>query len=933
MSRISEASKLFFGIQEATKAYMGTNLVWELVTTEVPYTYNATAIQNNAGFLLTSAVTKTQLTASLNSQPRVGNLIIVSVNIDKSSGAINTPAGWTKTAEYVSTSTSLVMFHKVVTSASADQSVTISWATARAAAWAIQEYDCASAVFEGAVVTAINETARTATTLTYTAIAKNSLAVLSWGVDSASFALIGSSTEPVNGGTGWIRNARNIGLADSSSSQDNGGASVVVDAKVVNEGVSETVTLNHPSVSDQTAMIIARFTATGTSVAPVDPPVEEPPATPVATVQGVEVGGVTSDSAVISYDLSSSVDSRLLISSQEDFSSNLIYSDTQAASTSVKTQVSGLQPAQQYYWRVEAGGQVLTQTTGKFRTTPVIGQAGNFEIVVASCGGQNTSPYISASMSNAPTYEAMAKLNPLFFLNMGDEHYRDYAGTDVNVRLTNRKQSRNIARRRLLNLNCWQIFNHDDHDGCGNNWGGAHVGVPTMLQAYSATFPHYPLVSGTMAQTTDVGRVKFIVLDPRSKRVTGTILGTEQREWAVNLLATTEARVVVISTSIPWIGAGTTGSDYEDNWQAFPADRQIIAQAITAYETRTQGRVILVAGDAHMIAMDDGTNSQYDPAKTGNGPPVYQFAPMDCSSSSKGGPYNLGIYNNHRYQFGRMVFTDDGEVVTVTSEGHRVDVSNPAFPTTVVVSHTVTVPAYVEPVEEPPVEEPEPTGLYDQANLYDQWKASDASSAGEGGLVTTWTGRVNGIQATQATDSRKPRYYGGVGGLPGLLFSGSLLNTPKLASPAKMTIYAKVYHATAPTGTQTVASQDEGGNARSWHFGVNATSKARIVHFNDGVGGISHTLAGTLPTSTWQILQAARNVDPATRAGTFVVSNNADNSTDLAISTTLLDSLYVSIGGRGGYSELMNGYITELRIYTAYHDAATRALVRAEMNA
>lgn len=755
MPRLSDAKSLHLGSQNVSAAYKGSLKVWEPPVQEsTPRPFSSTAVRSSGGFLLTSATNKNQLTATLGGSPLVGHLLVVTANIDKTAGTISTPTGWTKTAEYASPSTTQVMFHKVVTSPANDSSVTISWATARPAAWAMAEYDCFDAVFEGAAIKSSDDVTRSSTSVLYPSLSKQTLGLATWGVDSATDAFR-TSLEPINSGTGWVRTSRFVGIAQSTNSSDNGGASVVVDAKVIPSGESATITFDHPSVNDQTAMIIARF-STSATVSGGTTPVEEDG----VSVTGVEVGAVTSSSAVMAYDLQTASTSRAVVSTTSDFSSGLVYGEVQPSATTVKCPVSGLQPNQQYYWRVEAGGNLLNATQGAFRTPPVVGTPASFEIVVASCSGQNTSPYISGKMSNSPSYDAMRSFNPLFFLNMGDEHYLDYAGTDVSVRILNRKNSRSIERRRNLNLKCWQIFNHDDHDGCGNNWGGDHVGVPTMLEAYSQTFPHYPLVSGTMAQTTDVGRVKFIVLDPRSKRTASSILGATQLAWLQDHLSTTTARVVVISTSLPWIGSGTTGSDYADNWQAFPSERELVAKAITAYEARTQGRVILVAGDAHMIAMDDGTNSQYDTANTNAGPPVYQFAPMDCTSSSKGGPYSLGIHNNHRYQFGRMVFEDDGTTITVTSEGHRVDVTNPAFPTTVVVSHVVTVPEAGEIVEpdpeepvDPPVEDPEaPIELLTNGTFDTN---ANGWSTGNGAILSV----TDGVLRLQKGSSSNPYMY------------------------------------------------------------------------------------------------------------------------------------------------------------------------------
>lgn len=60
--------------------------------------------------------------------------------------------------------------------------------------------------------------------------------------------------------------------------------------------------------------------------------------------------------------------------------------------------------------------------------------------------------------------------------------------------------------------------------------------------------------------------------------------------------------------------------------------------------------LVFVAGDAHMLAADDGSNSDYSSASVhGNsGIPVFQAAPFANVGTSKGGPYSEGC---HAYRF------------------------------------------------------------------------------------------------------------------------------------------------------------------------------------------------------------------------------------------------------------------------------------------
>ena len=55
------------------------------------------------------------------------------------------------------------------------------------------------------------------------------------------------------------------------------------------------------------------------------------------------------------------------------------------------------------------------------------------------------------------------------------------------------------------------------------------------------------------------------------------------------------------------------------------------------------GGVCILHGDSHMLAADDGSNSDY--ATGGGAPiPVMCAAPLDRDPSIKGGPYSQGVY-------------------------------------------------------------------------------------------------------------------------------------------------------------------------------------------------------------------------------------------------------------------------------------------------
>jgi hypothetical protein len=80
--------------------------------------------------------------------------------------------------------------------------------------------------------------------------------------------------------------------------------------------------------------------------------------------------------------------------------------------------------------------------------------------------------------------------------------------------------------------------------------------------------------------------------------------------------------------------------------------------------------ILMVSGDAHAIAMDDGTNSDYA-TNGGDGFPVFHAAPLDKHGELKGGPYSEGT-SAESGQFGLVTIDDDGgETIHVTLSGRN----------------------------------------------------------------------------------------------------------------------------------------------------------------------------------------------------------------------------------------------------------------------
>ena len=323
--------------------------------------------------------------------------------------------------------------------------------------------------------------------------------------------------------------------------------------------------------------------------------------------------------------------------------------------------MDALEPDRRYYYAVEAGGELDTLRIGQFRTPP----EGPFSFTIGAGGCAITG-------SDRPVFDVIRRQNPLFFLHVGDMHYEDVVSTEPEAY---REAWREVLRSRsqaALYRSTPIAYTWDDHDFGPNNSDRYAPGQEAARRAYREMIPHYPLAAGTqnapIHQAFSVGRVRFILTDLRSSREQArawdpnpSMMGERQKDWFKQQLLAAKARGELIAwvSAVPWISRPNPESD---TWGGFAEERREIADFLKEHEI---SNIVILAGDAHMVAMDDGSNSDY--ATGGGAPiPVLQSAPLDQAGSRKGGPYSEGaipgptVFPPHDGQFTLMHVDDDG---------------------------------------------------------------------------------------------------------------------------------------------------------------------------------------------------------------------------------------------------------------------------------
>lgn len=330
-----------------------------------------------------------------------------------------------------------------------------------------------------------------------------------------------------------------------------------------------------------------------------------------------------------------------------------------------KAAATGLTPGTQYFWGVAEDGGAPEQV-GSARTAP--SGAASFSFWSSSCAATN---------SNHMVFGAILDHDPDFGLHMGDLHYRDIGTNDPALFHQGFQGVLRTSGQGGLYRNVPTFYVWDDHDYGPNNSNYTSPSRPAAITAYRQRVPHPPLPHSEGAfQTWAYGRIRFLMMDARSLRGkdSGSLLGLEQRQWVKDTLTAASEPVAIISTAVPWIGT------LFDNWFGFQAERLELAEWLV--DNGWQGRVILVAGDAHSISWDDGSHNPFGDLYA----PIFQTAALDQGGSIKGGTYTRPEVLD-RGQYGLWEVVDTG--------GDTLDVRMHAYSlgTTLLYTETVTLPA------------------------------------------------------------------------------------------------------------------------------------------------------------------------------------------------------------------------------------------------
>ncbi|CEG49340.1 mitogen-activated protein kinase [Plasmopara halstedii] len=307
----------------------------------------------------------------------------------------------------------------------------------------------------------------------------------------------------------------------------------------------------------------------------------------------------------------------------------------------------------QYELRLLTNDEIVRK--GSFTTPRTEGTSFNYRVVFGSCADENSDPEIFHEIKNK---------NPFLFLHIGDLHYHNIK---VNAVAAFRNSYNSIfaspAGQAMLAMDVPFVYMWDDHDFGPDNSDSTAPGRNASVQAYHEMVPHYPFGGGrsrsnTVHQAFTIGRVRYLLTDLRSGRTpntapaapTKTVLGKKQKNWFKNelLQATNDPtiRLIVWVNTMPWL-------DDERKWGHFVHEQQELVNFIKGHGLNKWVPIVIVSGDAHMLAVDDGSNSPGNMT-------VLHAAALGRPGSIKGGPYSHGAFPGSG-QYAVLDVTDDGE--------------------------------------------------------------------------------------------------------------------------------------------------------------------------------------------------------------------------------------------------------------------------------
>jgi alkaline phosphatase D len=356
--------------------------------------------------------------------------------------------------------------------------------------------------------------------------------------------------------------------------------------------------------------------------------------------------------------------------------------------------VGGLTADSVYYWQVQLDG-VATGTVNPTRTWP---RPGVPLAVAGLLAGACTAGFgLTSGPSNPDTFGWMqtcldtAGVKPRLWVDLGDDIYPCQNGSpngmimpEHDLVIRNWWEAQHVqTQRQAFHKAIPTAHTYSDNDFVGSNSDSTRAPV---VGALVNSIRRQILCDGPFGSTDGVGlywsallgRVLLVHTDGRSyssdvllpNSTPGkTMLGATQKAWLKAQFARVDHAGIIWFHDNQWVGGPTVSTTRPavDNWQAFSAERQEIADYIVATKTKL---LLYVHGDNHGMAYDNGLNNTYGHFPWVMVAPVFQDAQTVILTTS-GDSYPDHDVTGQKY-FTHLEIQDNGVTVTVIVRGINV---------------------------------------------------------------------------------------------------------------------------------------------------------------------------------------------------------------------------------------------------------------------
>ncbi|MGD9722878.1 MAG: alkaline phosphatase [Pirellulales bacterium] len=267
--------------------------------------------------------------------------------------------------------------------------------------------------------------------------------------------------------------------------------------------------------------------------------------------------------------------------------------------------IDQLEPATTYELRVESRGVDGTpgQTLeGKFRTAPRPAEARRVVFTTATCFGNDDQD----SPDGFKIYASMAKLNPDFFVNLGDIIYYDELAKSAELARYHWQRMYSWPGTVAFHRNVASLFIKDDHDtwrnDCWPSMASGFMGEFTFRQGQAIFREQVPLGPATYRSRRFGKLLEVWLVEGRDFRSPNdmpdgpdkTIWGAPQKKWFMDTLAGSDAVFRVLLCPTPLVGPDRPAKHDNHANAGFRHEGQELRNFLAA-----QPNTFVICGDRH----------------------------------------------------------------------------------------------------------------------------------------------------------------------------------------------------------------------------------------------------------------------------------------------------------------------------------------------